>query len=118
MRTDARAAILKVLQRHAGGEPIQTLGQGRPNWIVGLDRDNVWVETERSRRKATGPQPVPLIWLIDACDVLFAKGLITRQDLTPQSSKRSAFIYSVLSCLPDVDWQDRPIELRVRRNPG
>jgi hypothetical protein len=65
----------------------------------------------------TGPQAVPLIWLIDGCAVLFAKGLLTRRDLTAQSSKRSAFIYSVLSRLPDVEWQDRPIELRVRRKP-
>jgi hypothetical protein len=110
--------VSELIRQHAGGEPIKTLSLGRPNWIARFDREKVWVETEKSRREATGPQPIPLQWIVDACDALHSKGVLSRRDLTTKSSKRSAFIFSVLALLPDVEWQDRPIELRLRSQVG
>jgi len=118
MSADSRQIVIDLLRRHVGADPISTLSLGRPNWVARVDDEHVWVETEKSKRERTGPQPIPIDWIADAYEVLTKKKVLTRRDLTTKSSKRSAFIFSVLATLPDVDWHDRPTELRVTPSPG
>jgi hypothetical protein len=113
MSTNARQTIVDLLRRHLGADPISTLSLGRPNWVARVDAEYVWVETEKSKRERTGPQPIPIDWIADAYEVLTTRKVLTREDLTTKSSKRSAFIFAALAQLPGVEWQDRPIELRL-----
>jgi hypothetical protein len=40
------------------GECIYTIARPQPNWIMEITPEGVWVETARSRGRATGPQLV------------------------------------------------------------
>lgn len=108
-----RDAIIRLLHDVAGRGPIATLGQGKPNHIVRLDRENAWVETEKSRKEQTGPQPVPLDWITDSYETLLEQGSLKRTDLGQKASKRSAFIFAVLAQMHGVEASANPIELRL-----
>lgn len=47
------------------GDEIETLSIKRRNRIAGIDRTGVWVETERSKERGSGPQLVPA-WMVAA----------------------------------------------------
>ena len=113
METGSREEIIRLLRELSGRAPITTLGHCKPNFITRVDRDNAWVETEKSRREKTGPQPVPLDWIVDSYETLRKQGSLSRADLGPKASKRSAFIFALLAQLPHVDTSTNPIGLRI-----
>jgi hypothetical protein len=106
--TRLRAAVAPPTQ-------IATLADGKPNWILDITPDGVWVETERSRNAARPPQLVEA-WMIQiAWDWLQAHGSLSNRFLLDKDGlnvKRSSFVCALLAQLPDVVLsRRRPIEL-------
>ena len=95
------------------GDPIRTIGQQKPNWITAVDRENIWVETEKSRQEGTGPQPVPVDWAESAYQTLWERGDLTIQDLAPKAEHRSAFIFALLASMPSVRSEANPRRLTL-----
>ncbi|MCV7206158.1 hypothetical protein B7435_02260 [Mycolicibacterium peregrinum] len=89
---------------------IETLSNKRTNWIASFDRTGVWVETERSRARATGPQLVPAWMIIVAWEHLCKNGTLSHIELLHDLKvMRSAFVCALLAQFPDVVVvQDRP----------
>jgi hypothetical protein len=91
------------------GECIYTIARPQPNWIVEITPEGAWVETNRSRRRATGPQLVPA-WMLN---LAFAE-LVKHRTLTPArllgelNIKRSAAVCALLARLPDVELVQHP----------
>lgn len=99
-----------------GGE-VATLGIARPNWIAGIDRDGVLVETTRSRKMGRGPQLVPA-WMINtAWRQLRRDGHVTHEQLLNEFNvKRSAFVCALVALFDGVEVEsDKPITLRLNR---
>jgi hypothetical protein len=96
----------------AGGE-IWTLSIKRPNWITSVDRAGVWVETERSRARRSGPQLVPAWMIVTAWNRLCERGSLSHVELLNELNvKRSAFVCALLAHFPDVGVrQSRPTVL-------
>ncbi|MDV3130185.1 hypothetical protein M1247_35145 [Mycobacterium sp. 21AC1] len=94
-------------------DEIETLSIKRPNWILSLDRTGVWVETERSRSRGTGPQMVPAWMIAVAWERLSKNGTLSHVELlNGLNVKRSAFVCALLAQFPDVlVRQDRPTVL-------
>ena len=105
------ASIGSLLAALVGGEPILTLDQQRPNWITRLDAENVWVETEKTRRENTGPQPVPVDWLESALRELATHGELTQETLDSLGVRRTAFTFAALSQIPGVTTATNPRRL-------
>ena len=92
---------------------IETLSIKRPNWISSFDLTGVWVETERSRSRAAGPQLVPAWMFVAAWDRLCTNGILSQVELLNDLNvKRSAFVCAMLAQFPDVVvLQNRPTVL-------
>lgn len=84
---------------------IETLSNKRTNWIASFDRAGVWVETERSRARAAGPQR--------------KNGTLSHIELlNDMKVMRSAFVCALLAQFPDVVVvQDRPAVLERVATP-
>ncbi|WP_231743610.1 hypothetical protein [Mycobacterium sp. GA-2829] len=100
MNDDLYERVMAVGQ---AGREIATLSIKRPNWIVAVERAGVWVETERSRARGSGPQLVPA-WMIEVgwkqlCDIGSLSHVELLNDL---NVKRSAFVCALLAQFPDV----------------
>jgi hypothetical protein len=105
---DARAFLQGLV-----GQTIPTI-TGKPNTIVGVRGDHVFVRTEDSANPAVG-EPVPIQSVQDAGDRLYATGSIGIN--TRETTHRSAFIGAVLSTLPGAIGLRRParVELAAAR---
>lgn len=92
---------------------IETLSNKRTNWIASFDRAGVWVETERSRARAAGPQLVPAWMIVVAWERLCKNGTLSHIELLHDMKvMRSAFVCALLAQFPDVVVvQDRPAVL-------
>ncbi|MBA2577857.1 MAG: phospholipase D family protein [Actinomycetota bacterium] len=106
----------------APGSTVRTLAQGRPNRIVELTREAVWIETERSARLGRGAEPVPAWMLNIAWDHLAARGRLTNRHLVATDGlnvKRSSAVCAILATMPSVEVlsRSRPIELALRAAP-
>ena len=100
--------IRPLIDRLSGGDPVRTITQGRPNWIVRTDADNVWVHTEKTMQDGE-PEPIPIQWIEDVCELLVERGEVSRDSLRDSKARfRSAFIFAVLSHLPEVRCVTRP----------
>ena len=108
---DVRSLLASLVK--AG--PIRTLDLGRPNWIIRIDAEDVWVETEKSQAEGTGAQPVLIEWLEDAYQTLVGSGELTIELLGGTASHRSAFIFAVLALMPDVSARTQPRRLTISR---
>lgn len=98
-------ALFESLQSSvAPGECIYTIARSQPNWISEISREGVWVETARSRARATGPQLVPA-WMINrAFRALVEHGTLTHARLLGELNvKRSAAVCALLAKLPGVE---------------
>lgn len=107
---DLLERITEVL---AGSDVIETLSNKRTNWIASVDRAGVWVETERSRTRAAGPQLVPAWMIVAAWERLCRNGTLSHIELLHgMKVMRSAFVCALLARFPDVVVvQDRPAVL-------
>lgn len=105
-----------------GVDVITTLADGRPNWVGLIEPAGVWLETEQSRKKDSGPQLVPATMINAGWNYLRSSGSLTNRHLLSASGlnvKRSSAVCVLLSRLPDVDVvSSRPIELRYRSAGG
>lgn len=109
----------RVRQAAPVGEAITTLGISRPNWIAGIERDGVLVETLRSRKMGRGPQLVPA-WMVDVgWGRLRCRGRLSQDELLNKMNvKRSAFVCALLSRFDDVEIEsEKPIVLRYVSRP-
>lgn len=97
------------------GDVIETLSNKRTNWIASFDRAGVWVETERSRARAAGPQLVPAWMIVAAWEQLRKNGTLSHIELLHDMKvMRSAFVCALLAQFPDVVVvQDRPAVLEM-----
>jgi hypothetical protein len=111
---ESRRVIIRQLRELAGRDPIATLGQNQLNYVKRVDSENVWVDTRKSIAEGTGRQPIPIDWIEDTFDALHDRGVMTRKNLGPKASKRSAFIFAFLATLPDVETETNPITLRIK----
>jgi hypothetical protein len=83
------------------GHTIPTL-TGKPNKILRVVGDEVWVGTRKSPRG----QPVPILEVQEAADRLYRYGEV--EISVPSVGYRSAFVGAVLSSLPDTVTRTRP----------
>jgi hypothetical protein len=101
----------------AEASTITTLSNGKPNWIDSVTKEGVWLETEASRAKGTGPQLVPAWMLNTAWHHLRTHGALENQFLLSSEGlnvKRSSAVCALLARLPWVEvTSTRPIVLRV-----
>lgn len=97
----------------AGSDVIETLSNKRTNWIASFNRAGVWVETERSRARAAGPQLVSAWMIVVAWEQLCKNGTLSHIELLNDLKvMRSAFVCALLAQFPDVVVvQDRPAVL-------
>lgn len=87
----------------AVGDEIATLSIKRPNWIAGVERAGIRVETEDSRRKGTGPQLVPAWMIVAAWEHLNRNRTLSQVELRDDLNvKRSAFVCALIAQFPDV----------------
>lgn len=105
MTTDYRSAY-SILQSLTGRE-IRTI-TGRPNLVLGISGDRVLVATGKS----PGGQEVPIRWVQEALDRLWADGDL--EISVPSVGYRSAFIGAVLSTVPGAIVTAAPRHIRLR----
>lgn len=83
------------------GDVLPTVADGRPNMVVRVDRAGVWVETERSRRSGSGPQPIEPRMIEVGYAALVADGELTNRRLLRELRvHRSSFVCALLARLP------------------
>jgi hypothetical protein len=109
-RFDARTYLQDLV-----GQTIATV-TGKPNTIVAVRGDDVFVRTENTADPAG--EPVPIRWVQDAAQTSFADGRIGIN--TDEATHRSAFIGAVLSTISGAIGLQRParVELMAGRGPS
>jgi hypothetical protein len=91
------------------GDVLLTLGLSRPNRIVEIAADGVWVETERSLAKTGGPALVPAALIEDDWATRTSTGELTSES----AGHRGAFTAALFARFPDVEVAStRPRQLR------
>ena len=90
------------------GKSIGTL-TGRPNRVIRVSGDTVWVGTGKSPEG----KPVPIEWVQAAADRLFENGEI--EISVASVGYRGAFVGAVLATLPDTIIELRPRRIRLAR---
>jgi hypothetical protein len=107
----------RALRAEVRKDPVfRTLSRGRPNRVVDLTPVEVYVETERSRTRSGGPEPIPA-WMFNlAWDRLRSFGELTnRQLLEDLRVHRSSAVCAILARVPGVERvPGREIALRWR----
>lgn len=94
------------------GTTIRTIATSRPNEIVNIGPDGVWINTEKSSNER-GPVLVPAWMLNEAWAHLTADRSLANTDLI-KTVKRSSAVLALLSQLPGVTIAStRPIVLRL-----
>jgi hypothetical protein len=104
MSHDARKHLLVLV-----GETISTLG-GRPNTILRIEGDDVFVGTQKSPQG----QPVPIKSVQEAIDQLVEEGELAIEVTTV--GYRSAFIGAVLATLPGAVVAEGTRRIRLQRD--
>lgn len=94
------------------GDTVRTLTHSRPNEVVDIGLEGVWISTAKSSVQ-DGPQLVPAWMLNEAWSRLNADRMLTNTELM-KSVKRSSAVLALLSQLPEVTVvSTRPIVLRL-----
>lgn len=94
------------------GTTIRTIANSRPNEVVDIGPDGVWINTEKSSRES-GPQLVPAWMLNEAWAQLSADRVLPNTELI-KTVKRSSAVLALLAQLPEVSVAStRPIVLRL-----
>ncbi len=97
--------LLALLAAAARANPVvYTLGPSpRPNRVTDVTESGLWVETDRSRARADGPQVIPPRMLNLAWDVLRSRGRLSNRELLDELRvHRSSFVCAILARLPGV----------------
>jgi hypothetical protein len=100
------------------GDEIPTLSVKRPNRIVAIDCSGIWVETERSDSRGSGPQLVPGWMIVAGWERLCKTGELSQAELLNELNvKRSAFVCALLAQFLDVVVRStRPTVLELAAN--
>ena len=94
------------------GDKIATLSAGRPNEVIAIGSDGVWVETEKSAGQ-NGPRLVPA-WMFNEAWRLMQTDRILRNTELIKTVKRSSAVLALLAELPEVSvMSTRPLVLRM-----
>lgn len=94
------------------GDTVRTLTHSRPNEVVDIGLEGVWISTAKSSVQ-DAPQLVPAWMLNEAWSRLNADRMLTNTELM-KSVKRSSAVLALLSQLPEVTVvSTRPIVLRL-----
>jgi hypothetical protein len=96
--------LYAALKAEASRDPVfLTLGRGRPNRLVVLAPDKVEIETERSRERTGGAEPVPA-WMFNlAWERLRTHGTLSNAELLKDLRvHRSTAVCAILARLPQV----------------
>jgi HKD family nuclease len=107
--------LFALLGQQVAQDPIfRTLAQGRPNRVVRLGRDGIDVETERSRGRTRGAEPIPA-WMFNlAWERLQTHGVLTNAELLNELRvHRSSAVCAILARFPGVE-QVPGREIRLR----
>ena len=110
---NSSGSALALLGQLIGGDPIQSLGQGKPTWVTDVSQDKIRLETESSLAKGDGPKSMPTQQFVDAHDALLSSGALTRSDLEGVALRRSAFVLGALAQLDGVEVELGPIRLTM-----
>lgn len=97
--------LLAALSKAARLDPIfMTLGPNPlPNKVVEVTLSEVWIETGRTSRERTGPQPVPAWMLNLAWEYLRTRGVLSNTTLLNQLRvHRSSAVCAMLARVPEV----------------
>lgn len=111
--------LTRVMAAVRPGEEILTLSNQRPNFIVAIEREGIWVQTLRSKSLGSGPQLVPA-WMVEtAWQHLRETGTLSNAELVDDLNvKRSAFVMALLSRFSDVVVRStRPILVELIGGP-
>lgn len=85
------------------GDEMLTLANRKPNVITGIDREGIWVQTQRSASLGTGPQLVPAWMIVTAWEHLRKEGPLSQAKLLHGLNvKRSAFVLALLARFKDI----------------
>jgi len=121
MRTDEFDDELfdRILAVAEDDATVSTVSHKRPNWISSVERTGVWVETERSRDRKSGPQLVPAWMITVAWNHLQQNGTLASVYLLKQLKvHRSTFVCALLARFPDVEVrQNTPTILALADGP-
>lgn len=98
--------LWRLMRAHVPvGVVVPTLRHGKPNRIIDVAADGVWIETERSRARTGAAEHVPA-WMFNiAWDWLRAHGSLTNRYLLSSDGlnvKRSSAVCAMLAQLPGV----------------
>jgi hypothetical protein len=102
-RLDER--LFALLKREVARNPMfRTLALGRPNRVVRVGPDGIDVETERSRGRIGGAEPIPA-WMFNlAWERLQTHGVLTNAELLNDLRvHRSSAVCAILARLPGVE---------------
>jgi HD domain len=111
--------LLGLLERHVpAGTTVLTLADGRPNWVIDVTDEGIWMETVASKEKGRGPRLVEAWMLETAWDHLVREGSLSNKHLLSDTGlkvKRSSAVCAILARLPGVEVaSSTPIVLRHR----
>lgn len=114
--------LLAAISKAVRADPVfRTLGPSpRPNRVVEVTPAELLVETERSRARLGGPEPIPA-WMFNlAWEWLRAKGALSNRTLLEELRvHRSSAVCAVLARLPEVEVvPGKGIVLRLRWGAG
>ena len=106
LHNDESLKVMQTVQKHLReGQTIETISQGKPNWVTAITHQGVYIETEKSKRLRTSPRLVNS-WTIEvACLHLTIHGSLTNSYLLSTSGlnvKRSSAVCAILAKLPGV----------------
>lgn len=109
-------SLLALITAAVAEDPVfWTLAQAKPNRVVEVTPQALWVETERS--KARGKLERVPAWMIElAWDYLQAHGELTNRYLLANDGlnvKRSSFVCALLARLPGVEAMAKPMGVRL-----
>ena len=94
------------------GDTVLTLADGKPNEVVDIGPDGVWIDTERSAAR-TGAELVPAWMLNEAWTRLNVERSLSNRELI-KVVRRSSAVVALLAQLPNVVVaSSRPIVLRL-----
>lgn len=106
------ALLERIMQYAPPGSVVVTVANSKPNRIIDVGSEGVFVATERTDRLGTGPQLVPAALLMADWRVLETSGALTHRE----ASHRGSFTCALFATFPDVSIvASRPIKLAMRR---
>jgi hypothetical protein len=100
----------------AAGDVILTVSDKKPNQILAITTEGIWVETDKSRAEGKEQGELVEAWMIErAWRYLVRDGEISKLELEKKLAvHRSSFVCALLAVMPDIQvLSTSPIVLRM-----